>query len=204
MKPFEETIKSAAVRVPVAATPEGCAALLLETTPRVMRAVRMAIADLDAPALTIPQFRTLQFVAMHSGASLSATAEFLGLTLPSTSKLVDQLVRRTMLRRDDAQDDRRRMMLRITDRGDALLKNAQEAVCVHLTGLLNQLGRTELVSLHNTLLLLREHFPSPATMGVEEHLGGNGDRHRGCDPGEAGVMRGIDGHYEPHSGEEVV
>jgi DNA-binding MarR family transcriptional regulator len=175
MKPFEETIKSSSPRPqPAAATPEACAALLLETTPRVMRAVRMVIADLDAPALTIPQFRALHFVAMHSGANLSATAEFLGLTLPSTSKLVDQLVKRTMLRRDDAQDDRRRMMLRITERGDALLQTAQEAVCAHLAGLLNQLGRMELASLHNTLLLLREHFPSPAAMGVEEHLGGNG------------------------------
>src|SRR4051812_42433994 len=93
---------------------EACAALLLETTPRVMRAVRMAIAELEAPALTIPQFRALHFIEMHAGASLSATAEFLGLTLPSTSKLVDQLVRRGMLVRDDDLEDRRRMMLRIT------------------------------------------------------------------------------------------
>jgi DNA-binding MarR family transcriptional regulator len=175
MKPFEETIKSSSPRcAPPVPTPEACAALLLEATPRVFRAVRMAIADLEAPALTIPQFRALQFVAMHSGASLSATAEFLGLTLPSTSKLVDQLVKRTMLRRADAQDDRRRIMLRITERGDALLKNAQEAVCAHLAGLLHQLGHLELASLQNTLVLLRDHFPSPATMGVEEHLGGSG------------------------------
>lgn len=177
MKPFEETSKSAPERgasAGGAATPEACAALLLETTPRVMRAVRMAIADLEAPALTIPQFRALQFIEMHAGASLSLTAEFLGLTLPSTSKLVDQLVRRGMLARDDDRDDRRRMTLRITEKGDALLKSAQQSVRAHLTGLLNQLGRSELASLHNTLMLLQEHFPSPATMPAEIHLGGNG------------------------------
>ena len=87
-----------------------------------MRAVRMAIAALEAPALTIPQFRALHFVQDHTGASLSATAEFLGLTLPSTSKLIDQLVKRQMLARDDASDDRRRMTLRLTPKGDALLQ----------------------------------------------------------------------------------
>ena len=182
MKPFEETIKSPAGRAPcnapgaACATPESCAALLLDTTPRVMRAVRMAIADLDAPALTIPQFRALQFIAMHAGASLSVTADFLGLTLPSTSKLIDQLVRRGMLARDDDRVDRRRMTLRITARGDALLKNAQASVRAHLTGLLNKLGRSELAALHNTLILLQEHFPSPATMPAEVHVGGNGTR----------------------------
>src|SRR3982750_2274496 len=105
MKPFEETIKAPPGRAPCTAPaggapPETGAALLLDPPPRVMRAVRMAIADLDAPALTIPQFRALQFIAMHEGASLSVTAEFLGLTLPSTSKLIDQLVRRGMLARD--------------------------------------------------------------------------------------------------------
>jgi len=134
--------------------------MLLETAPRVMRAVRMAIAALESPALTIPQFRTLHFVQDHAGASLSETAEFLGLTLPSTSKLVDQLVRRGMLMRDDASDDRRRIHLRITDKGDALLKSAQASVRKHLAGMLNRLGAAELVALHATLGLLQESFPS--------------------------------------------
>jgi DNA-binding MarR family transcriptional regulator len=135
----------------------------------------MAFADLDAPALTIPQFRALHFIAMHEGASLSVTAEFLGLTLPSTSKLIDQLVRRAMLARDDDRDDRRRMTLRITPKGDVLLKSAQASVRAHLTGLLNRLGRSELATLHHTLILLQENFPSPATMPAEVHVGGNGN-----------------------------
>ena len=159
---------------PAPVTTEACASLLLDTAPRVMRAVRMAIAALESPALTIPQFRALHFVQDHAGASLSATAEFLGLTLPSTSKLIDQLVRREMLARDDASDDRRRMNLRITEKGDALLKSAQASVRRHLAGMLNRLGATELAALHATLGLLQESFPSVRGTAAQDAPGGNG------------------------------
>jgi DNA-binding MarR family transcriptional regulator len=148
--------------------------LLLEAAPRVMRAVRMAIASLDDPALTIPQFRTLHFVHEHADVNLSATAEFVGLTLPSTSKLVDQLVRRGMLARDDASDDRRRMNLRITDEGNALLKSAQESVKRHLAGMLGRFGSQELESLHATLELLRGSFPAQSgAVAAQSAAGGN-------------------------------
>jgi DNA-binding MarR family transcriptional regulator len=140
-----------------------------------MRAVRMAMAALEAPALTIPQFRALHFVQDHVGASLSATAEFVGLTLPSTSKLIDQLVRRGMLVRDDASDDRRRMNLRITTKGDALLQSAQDSVRQHLAGMLNRLGPANLSALHATLGLLQESFPSHRNPAAQNGSGGNGE-----------------------------
>ena len=180
MKPFEESIKPSRALGTTAprgtpASADSCAALLLETAPRVLRAVRMAIAAIEAPALTIPQFRTLHFIQEHPGASLSATADFLGLTLPSTSKLVDQLVRRGMLARVDASDDRRRMTLRNTAKGDALLKNAQALVRQHLAGLLNRLGSAELAALHNTLGLLQDSFPShKGSAALQDPAGGNG------------------------------
>jgi DNA-binding MarR family transcriptional regulator len=180
MKPFDESIKpvraqGAAAAAGAPATADSCAALLLDTAPRVLRAVRMAIAAIEAPALTIPQFRALHFIQDHPGASLSATADFLGLTLPSTSKLVDQLVRRGMLARVDAPDDRRRMTLRITAKGDALLKNAQALVRQHLAGMLNRLGSAELAALHGTLGLLQESFPSHrGSAPSQEPGGGNG------------------------------
>jgi DNA-binding MarR family transcriptional regulator len=162
VKPFDQSMKSSSRPGPMRppASADSCAALLLETAPRVLRAVRMAIAEAEAPPLTIPQFRALHFIQDHPGVSLSTTADFLGLTLPSTSKLVDQLVRRGMLVRVDASDDRRRMILRITAKGDALLISAQSLVRQHLAGMLNRLTSAELAALHNTLGLLQESFPS--------------------------------------------
>ncbi len=178
VKPFEQSIKSSPRPVPakIAASADSCAALLLETAPRVLRAVRLAIANAEAPALTIPQFRALHFIQDHPGASLSATSDFLGLTLPSSSKLVDHLVRRGLLIRVDASDDRRRMILRITAKGDALLHNAQTLVRQHLAGMLNRLGSTELAALHSTLWLLQESFPSHRGPALVTPVGEDGGK----------------------------
>ena len=177
MKPFDAQSKANGQRRPARDTPvtpaDGCAALLMETVPRVMRALRLAMATLEPPTLTVPQFRTLHFVHTHAGPSLSATAEFLGLTLPSSSKLVDQLVRRGLLARDDDAADRRRMTLRLTNKGDALLQGAMASLRRHLAGTLSRFGAEELTALHRALGLLQESFPAPA--GPAETLDhGNG------------------------------
>ena len=133
------------------------------------------MGHLDGTALTVPQFRTLHFVSAHAGANLSATAEFLGLTLPSTSKLVDQLVRQGILMRGDDATDRRRMILRLTPKGDALLKYARSAVEDHLARTLSGFDGNELAVLNKVLTLLQESFPvtppcsGPAKMGLSQN-----------------------------------
>ena len=137
---------------------DGCAGLLLETVPLIMRAVRH-IHNERASDLTVPQFRALLFVQRHKGASLSETSEFLGLTLPSSSKLVDHLVKRRFIDRENDPVDRRRMVLRLTSRGNALLKDAHTAVRAQLAEILKGLSTTELATLHDTLGLLQRSFP---------------------------------------------
>jgi DNA-binding MarR family transcriptional regulator len=137
-----------------------CAGLLLDTLPPLMNAMREMIQDTAASDLTVHQFRTLLFIQRHDGASLSDASEFLALALPSTSKLVDQLFKRQLLERGHDHVDRRRMLLRLTERGNALLKDAQTAVQTQLTKILNHLSGEELVALHKTLELLQRSFPS--------------------------------------------
>jgi DNA-binding MarR family transcriptional regulator len=173
VKQFNQSIMLQQPAVPCGqASADTCAALLLETAPRVLRAARTAIANADTVELTVPQFRTLHFVQEHPGTSLSATADFLGLTLPSVSKLVDHLVRRGMLARVDALDDRRRMILRITAKGDALLRSALSLIHRHLAGMLQRLGAAELAALHNTLGLLQQSFPSVGQALMPQNGGG--------------------------------
>ena len=78
---------------------EQCAGILLEAVPLIMRTLHAVIHEFSQPELTVPQFRTLMFVHKHRGANLSAAAEFLGLRLASTSKMVDHLVKRRLLAR---------------------------------------------------------------------------------------------------------
>ena len=152
-----------------------------------MRALRMAMGQLDAPALTVPQFRTLNFVSTHDGPNLSATAEFLGLTLPSTSKLVDQLVRRGILARGDDAADRRRMMLRLTSRGEELLKSARAAVSGEFAGMLANSPPEELSALRNALDALQISLKQACSVG-ETAFSGNAEEpgaHGGVSPNAA-------------------
>jgi DNA-binding MarR family transcriptional regulator len=136
-----------------------CATLLLETMPRVLKAVRVAVGNDAERGLNVPQFRTLMFVDQHAGASLSTAAEFLGLSLPSASKLVDGLVKRGMLMRQSDRKDRRRMTLRLTRKGDALLSGVQETVRGHLAGMLDRMDTGSLGVLAEALRVLQANFP---------------------------------------------
>lgn len=86
------------------------------------------------------QFRTLNFLSRHRGASLSEVAEHIGLTLPTMSTLIDGLVIRNFAVRKTHPKDRRRMLLELTDRGQATLRTARDATRDYLAGLLEPLS----------------------------------------------------------------
>jgi DNA-binding MarR family transcriptional regulator len=122
-----------------------------------MGAVRQLMARHEP--CTVPQFRALLYVDRHAGANLSAVADFLGLTLPSASRLIDQMVKHDLLMRQLDPEDRRRMTLRMTPRGVVLLKNAQDAMRRQLASILDTLADAEIAVLERALGLLHVSFP---------------------------------------------
>jgi MarR family transcriptional regulator for hemolysin len=83
----------------------------------VMRSLRAEFRSHRGSDLSIPQFRTLMFLRRTPGKSLADLAEHLGITPPSTSKLVDGLVKRGLIDRQDFPVDRRRIVLSLTPAG---------------------------------------------------------------------------------------
>ncbi len=81
-------------------TADVCAEEVLEVVPSVMRFIRGEMRGSRRPDLSVPQFRALGHLRRNAGTSLSALAEYLGLTAASTSTLVDGLVRRQMVSRE--------------------------------------------------------------------------------------------------------
>ncbi len=68
------------------------------------------------------------------------------------------------------------MNLRITDKGDALVKSAQTSVRQHLAGMLNRLGAAELAALHSTLGILQESFPSHRSPAAAQNAAGGNEK----------------------------
>jgi DNA-binding MarR family transcriptional regulator len=100
--------------------PEECVREMLDVIPMVMRSLRAEFRSHRAHDLNIPQFRTLMYLRRSPGAALNDVAEHLGITPPSTSKLIDGLVARGLIDRRESAVDRRRITLALTAAGAGL------------------------------------------------------------------------------------
>ncbi|HOP80878.1 MAG TPA: MarR family transcriptional regulator, partial [Armatimonadota bacterium] len=93
--------------------------------------------------LTVPQFRVLAYLNYHKGASLSAVAEHLELSLPSMSKTIDCLVKRNLVAREISSNDRRRITLELTTAGIKAFETIREDTRKHFSEMLSTLSEED-------------------------------------------------------------
>jgi DNA-binding MarR family transcriptional regulator len=134
----------------------------LEVIPMLMRHLRAEFRGHRTPDLSVPQFRTLVFVNRNPGTALSPLAEHLGLTLPSTSKMVDTLVLRGYLDRQPSKHDRRKITLQLTSQGDTILEKSYQATQNQLQDLFENLSAPEQETILASLHILRNLFAKQA------------------------------------------
>jgi DNA-binding MarR family transcriptional regulator len=138
-------------------TSSECSAQLIELVPVIMRRIRGEMRLRTMPGLTVPQYRTLSYLERHPESSLSEVAAYLGLTLPSTSKLIQKFVDQKIVLRRDARD-RRRVCLSLTREGKAALAKARLETRQELMEYLNSLTPEELAILSAALRILSSAF----------------------------------------------
>jgi DNA-binding MarR family transcriptional regulator len=93
-----------------------------------VRAVRLfagvtaeSIAQLD-DVVTLPQLRVLVLASSTPGLSNSAVAEELDVHLSNATRICDRLVQAGLISRREAPTDRRRVELRLTSAGEAVVE----------------------------------------------------------------------------------
>jgi DNA-binding MarR family transcriptional regulator len=123
-----------------------------------MRVIRGQLRKHSATEVSVPQFRTLAYLNRHEGKSLSEVAEHIGLSLPSMSSLIDGLVIQGLVIRQTHPQDRRRMTLKLTERGSSTLRKAREATAGYLEEKLGGLSGTERATLLDAMRVLRRVF----------------------------------------------
>jgi len=111
---------------------EESARKLLEVVPLIMQDIRSEMRSRRSLDLTVPQFRALAFVNRNEGSSLWQVARHMGLTPPSTSRLVDNLIARGLMARSDHPADRRRVQLTVTVHGIAILEASTQGTLSYL------------------------------------------------------------------------
>ena len=137
-----------------------CAREIMDTAPKIMQSIRVEMRRGRGADLSIPQFRTLRFIQRNPDSSLSDLADYLGLTLPSASKLVDGLVKQELVSRHESTADRRCLTLVLTQNGESIVNSARDSAQANLTKILGGLSEDELQAVHQAMELLYPLFVS--------------------------------------------
>lgn len=134
---------------------------VLETCLLVSRLIR-AEARRNRPAgLTLSEFRALAYLEAYSGATLTELAEYVGLQLPTASKLVEALRKGGNLTRREDPADRRRTLLALTPKGKSRVDEAMRVVRAHLRDRLSGLSAEDQDLVRRAMAIL-EPLVAPA------------------------------------------
>lgn len=127
-----------------------------------MQFIRQQMRSQRGRELTVPQLRTIYFVGRAPGSSLSDVADYIGLSLPAMSRLVDGLVKQSLMSRQACKDDRRHVRLSVTARGEAALASAWNATHVELAKAVSHLSAEQMETISRAMDSLRATFDPDA------------------------------------------
>lgn len=149
-------------RFALPAQAKACAAEVLEVLPGVMNAVRTGMRRQLQGALSVPQFRCMNFIDLNPGVSVGEVAAFLGVTMATASAMVDRLVRAGYATTCVSAQDRRRAVLKLSKPGKALLAQIRQGARRDLAVALGGRSADELQRVSDALMILRHVFGASA------------------------------------------
>lgn len=113
-----------------------------------------AVGELE---LSLSQIKLLHFLdGAATPITLKEGAELVRVSLPAASRLVEDLVRRGFVARDEDAEDRRMKRLTITDVGRAVTRRLNAARLIGLTQFIESLNETERHAVAHALSTLLE------------------------------------------------
>jgi DNA-binding MarR family transcriptional regulator len=118
--------------------------LLLPTVPR-------EILDLD---LTTPQMKVVLLLFLNGPTNMTALAAGLGVSLATTTGVVDRLVERSMITREELKEDRRVVLCRLSEQGHALVNRMWMSARSRVRELLEAVPASKLVLIEEALQAL--------------------------------------------------
>ena len=162
---YNSAMQSLQNAINISTEPYACAQEVLETVPLVMRLIRNYMRQ-HRSGLTVPQFRTLCFLSNTPQSSLSDVADFIGLSLPAMSRLVDGLVDKGLIDRRTCRNDRRHVRLSVTPVGETTVAESRQLAQQQLAAVVGQLSPQEQRDVARMMRLVRDVFTPE--LGAEE------------------------------------
>lgn len=104
--------------------------------------------------LTGPQVKSLFFITDNGQTNFKSLASALKVAQSNLTAVIDRLVEHNLVVRNENPDDRRMIMLRATEKGEALVSDLRDRRIIHLSKALAELSTDELNTIANGLALL--------------------------------------------------
>lgn len=127
---------------------------VVESVPAIMRLICSGVRK--GGSISLPQLRVLGFVSRNPGAGVSDVAAHLDVTNPTASVLVDRLVKKSLLVRQEDPSERRRTLLTITDEGAHVLEDARSKAQFMVAQVLKTQSPEQLSKINEALAILAE------------------------------------------------
>lgn len=133
------------------------AKMILDIIPPLMRHIRNEMRYLTKSELTVPQFRVLARLS-RSTATNRDLAEWVGVSAPTMTRMVDVLVKKNFVKRDSKNGDRRQLDLTLTDKGLLTFRELRSSVQMKLAEKISNLTHERKKHLTDGLWVLRDTF----------------------------------------------
>jgi DNA-binding MarR family transcriptional regulator len=103
-----------------------------------------AHSDFDGEQIRHSQFLVLHIVRQHEGIGVKELAKLLGVTSSAATQLVDGLVKKGFITREESLQDRRVSVLRQSDEGRRRIEQKQSQLAEKMSSLFEVLSDAEL------------------------------------------------------------
>ena len=116
--------------------------------------------------------RTLAYLHRNPGSCLFRLADYLGVTRPTASAIVERLVRRGMVTRAENPQERRQVILELTPLGTRHFRRSRHSTQLWMVNALSRLDPARLRQILQGVTLLEEPFVGSANeVAAQEEFG---------------------------------
>lgn len=129
----------------------------------IYRIMKPSLSGLVKDQLTEVQLACTKYVSLHPEPSIGEIAEGLAISNAASAKLVDRLVRKKILTREEDDKDRRVLKINLTDKGKILLKDIIDSEKTMFEKVLNRMSTEDIAALKTGLIsFLKAALENPA------------------------------------------
>jgi DNA-binding MarR family transcriptional regulator len=111
------------------------------------RVLKPSLASIEKEQLTEVQLTCLKYVKVHNEPSVGEIADGLAISNAASAKLIDRLVRKKLMTREEDSQDRRVLKINLTFKGKELLDGIEKVEIEQLMNIIKQMSSSEVEAL---------------------------------------------------------